>query len=50
MLDAGKVAPMLSRSWPVLTMPDAQAVCISWRSLAEVGAIVRCSDGVRAAL
>jgi hypothetical protein len=49
-LDAGKVAPMLSRPWPVLTMCDAQAACIPWAALAEAGAIVTASRGVRAAL
>jgi hypothetical protein len=49
-LDAGKVAPMLSRSWPVLTMPDAQAVCVPWAALSLAGCIVAASANVKAAL
>jgi len=42
--------PLLAQPWPTLTMCDAEAACIPWRSLAEAGCIVTASRGVKAAL
>jgi len=42
--------PLLAQPWPTLTMCDAEAACIPWRSLAEAGCIVTASRGILAAL
>jgi len=50
LLRCDRVAPLLAHPWPALRMPDATAVCISWQSLSQAGAIVAASVGVTAAL
>ena len=50
LLDAGRIVLLLTRPWPVLTMCDAVAVCISWQALSQAGCIVAASRGVKLAL
>ena len=49
-LDAARVVPLLAQAWPTTDMGDATFCAVPWAALAAGGAIVRCSDGVRAAL
>lgn len=49
-LDAARVVPLLREPWPVLTMPDAVAVCVPWQALSTAGAVVDASNGVKVVL
>ena len=50
LLDAVRIVPLLAQAWRTTDMGDATFCAVPWAALAAGGAIVRCSDGVRAAL